>query len=358
MSSSVDHSEEPLYRSMVEQLPHPVATVLIDGTLVFVNRAMESLLGASGTQLVATSLLAHVDPAEHDSLKALLSKALNDRQEGEFTLRVAGQPRRMQLGAKRLPMAEVDAVTIVVADLSDQVARSVAEALAAVKSKLIAAFSEELRSPLTSMLGRVELLEYRLKDDSRVMHDLTNLKNAIQTQVRIVSDLLDLAETEKDAFRIEPDQFDLRRAIISAIDFMALAAKNKSVALKVDVPHEQLVVIGDSDRLGKVMLHLVANAVKFTGSGGMIHIRAARVDSHVEVSIEDNGPGIPAELLPFVFEPFRRGDAPPEPGLGIGLAVARRIVEAHGGTVHAASSGAGSGATFVVQIPLANKMEM
>ena len=357
MSSNVDHSEEPLYRSIVEELPHPVATVLIDGTFVFVNRAMETLLGASGTQLVATSFLAHVDSAEHESLKALLDKSLSDRQEGEFTLLVDGHPKRMQLGAKRLPMDGVDAVTIVVADLSHQVARSVAEALGAVKSKLLSAFSEELRAPLTSMLGRVELLEYRLKDDARVMHDLANLKNAIETQIRIVSDLLDLAETEKDAFRIETDQFDIRRAIISAIDFMAVAAKNKSVALKVDVPLEQLVVIGDSDRLGKVMLHLLANAVKFTGSGGLIHIRAARVDTHCEVRVEDNGSGIAAELLPFVFEPFRRGDAPPEAGLGIGLAVARRIVEAHGGTVHAASSGAGNGATFVVQIPLANKMD-
>ena len=349
-------SEEPLYRSIIEELPLAVATILSDGTIVYANNAVADLFGTEAKDLVAQTMLDRVVEADRGRLTSMLKKALQAHEEGEFTLIVPTGEKRAFLVASRLEISGVDAIALVIADIANHVARRVAEKTATARDEVFSAVSHELRTPLTSMLGWVQLLEFKFRDDKGATHDLLNLKTAIQSQIKIVNDLVELAQAEKQTARVAAQTLDLRRSIMMAIDVVTLAANNKRIAIRADLPLDPLLIDGDPDRLGQVMLHLLSNAVKFSLAGGEIIVRAARVESDIEVTVTDHGVGIAAEFLPFIFEPFRRSGT--GPGLGIGLALARRIVESHGGTIHVVSEGEWKGATFVVHLPVANKLRM
>lgn len=350
--------EEPLYRSIMEDLPVPVATILSDGTFVYLNRAMELLLGTDAKELVSQTVVDRVAPSDRGPMIALLKKALLAREEEEIAFLTPAGEQKMLVVASRLDISGVDAIMLVVADVSSQVSRRVAEATGNVREQLLSAVSQELRTPLISMLGWVQVLEYQFRDDERATRDLLNLKSAIQNQMRIVGNLLELAQAERKAIRVEAQTFDIRRSIMTAVDFVTLAANNKRIAIRADLPLDPLLVDGDPDRLGRVMLELLANAVKFSLIDGEILVRAQRTETSIDVSVSDGGAGIAANRLPFLFEPFRGRDSEKglQPALGMGLATARRFVEAHGGTLRARSEGEGKGATFLVQLPLATKL--
>jgi PAS domain S-box-containing protein len=350
-------SEEPLYRSIIEELPVPVATMLTDGTFVYVNQAMQLLLGAEARDLVSQSIVSRVATADRGPMTAMLKKALHAPVEDEITVLLPEGDRKMLFIASRLDISGVDAVALVVADVSDHVLRRVNETAVTVKDQMLAAVSQELRTPLISMLSWVQVLEYQFREDERAMHDLLNLKNAIHSQIRIVSDLLDLAQAERRAVRFEVQTFDIRRSILTAVEFVTLAANNKRITIRADLPVDPLLIDGDPDRVGQVMLQLLTNAVKFSRTDGQVAVRAVQTEKSIEVTVTDDGVGIAPHVLPFVFEPFRRDDAVREsPGLGVGLATTRRLIEAHGGTIRAASDGEDKGATFLVQLPLAIKL--
>lgn len=351
-------SEEPLYRSIIHDLPVPAATILSDGTFVYLNRAMELLLGADAKDLVSQTVLDRVAASDRGPMLALLKKALDAREEEEIGFLTPAGEKTMLVVASRLDISGVDAVTLVIADVSSQVSRRAAEATGTVRQQLLSAVSEELRTPLISMLGWVQILEYQFRDDERATRDLLNLKNAIQNQMRIVANLLELAQAERKAIRIEAQTFDIRRSIMTAVDFVTLAANNKRIAIRAGLPLDPLLVDGDPDRLGQVMLELLTNAVKFSLVDGEIVVSAQTTETSIEITVRDGGTGIAPRVLPFIFEPFGRRDSEPDsqPALGMGLATARRYVEAHGGTIRAASEGEGKGATFIVQLPLAAKL--
>ena len=133
------------------------------------------------------------------------------------------------------------------------------------------------------------------------------------------------------------------------------AADAKGVRVETILDPLTTPVFGDADRLQQVVWNLLSNAIKFTPRGGKVQIRLARVDSHVEIAVSDTGIGIATEFLPHVFERFRQGDATfarEHGGLGLGLSIAKQLVELHGGSISAASAGAGRGATFTVRLPL------
>jgi len=155
--------------------------------------------------------------------------------------------------------------------------------------------------------------------------------------------------------RLNVQQVDLATVVQNALDVVGPAAAAKKITLHAAVSAGVGHVTGDPDRLQQVLWNLLSNAIKFTPAGGRAEVRVDRVESHFEVSVLDDGVGIDPAFLPWVFDPFRQADGSASRrhgGLGLGLAITRRLVELHGGTVRAESEGPGTGARFIVQLPV------
>lgn len=346
-------TDEPLYRTLIEALPQSVATVLPDGTIVYANRHLCTMTGTPSETLLGRNLLDVVGENDKRRFSDMLLQALEAPQETGISFRWSTGEAPALVSAIRLPIPGSDAVGLIIVDVRDQVARRAAEEASRAKDELLASVSHELRTPLTSIMGWIQLLELeRGGGDAKTQPALQNLKNAVGAETKIVDELLDFAHAEKGSLQLVWQDLDLRQTLLVAASFVEVQGEKKGVTLNIDLPDESLDLRGDPDRLRQVFVNLLTNAVKFTAEGG-VSIRC-RIDGRwASVAVSDCGIGISPEFIPLVFEPFRRSEgAQGYPGLGIGMAISRRIVEAHGGTIEAASAGPGQGATFTVRIPL------
>ncbi|HEV3193844.1 MAG TPA: ATP-binding protein, partial [Polyangiaceae bacterium] len=175
-----------------------------------------------------------------------------------------------------------------------------------------------------------------------------------QAQARLIEDMLDVSRIISGKLRLEMGTTDLQYAIGEAVEVVRPGADTKGVALSVDVESEIGTLVADPERIQQVVWNLLSNAVKFTPKGGQVHLEARRHESTVTIAVSDTGKGIAPAVLPTIFEPFRQGDASTtrlHGGLGLGLAIARQLVQAHGGTIRAESAGDGKGAKFTVELP-------
>jgi PAS domain S-box-containing protein len=237
-------------------------------------------------------------------------------------------------------------------------ARTEAEAASRAKDEFLATLSHELRTPLTSIVGWVYLLRSGRLDATGVARGLETIDRNAMLQAQLVSDILDMSRIMAARFRLNVRPLELAPVVAAAIDSLVPAAAAKGIRLQPNLDPSAGIVSGDADRLQQVVWNLLSNAIKFTPQGGRVQVRLARADGHAEITVEDTGPGIRPEVLPHVFELFRQGDSSntrAHGGLGLGLAVVRQLVELHGGTVHAASAGEGTGAIFAVRLPLARE---
>ncbi len=220
--------------------------------------------------------------------------------------------------------------------------------------KFLAIVAHELRNPLHPILTVAEILSRGPVEGP----DLTRVQSILTRQVthlsRLVDDLLDGSLASVGAFRVERGPAEIQSIVNDAVETCHAAIEAKGQALSLDLPEAPLRVSGDSVRLAQVFGNLLNNASKYTPAGGAIRLAAAEGEKTVTVTVSDNGIGITAEALPNIFELFARGASEHElrhDGLGIGLAVVRELVEAHGGTVKGSSEGSGRGSEFVVTLP-------
>jgi signal transduction histidine kinase/ActR/RegA family two-component response regulator len=239
---------------------------------------------------------------------------------------------------------------------AEREARDRAEQASRLKDEFLATVSHELRTPLNAILGWARMLRAGTVDPSAVPRGLESIERNATAQAQLIEDLLDISRIVAGRLRLEVTQVDLVSVIRAAIDAVKPAADAKQILINVSADERGVAVSGDPQRLQQVVWNLLANSIKFTPAGGHVDVRLEEADSEARVSIRDSGEGISAEFLPHVFELFRQADAGPsrkQGGLGLGLAIVRRIVEMHGGTIRAESAGEGSGAAFIVELPLA-----
>jgi signal transduction histidine kinase len=230
-----------------------------------------------------------------------------------------------------------------------------AEESGRLKDEFLATVSHELRTPLNAILGWVLMLRSGALDGETTGRGMETVERNVRLLSRLVGDLLDVSRVATGQLRLDVRPVDLRDVVDAAVDVVRPAIAARSIELRTALDPEVGAVVGDAVRLQQVVWNLLSNAVKFTPEGGRVDVRLDRVDSHVEISISDTGSGIRPEFLPFVFEPFRQQDGSItriHGGLGLGLAIVRRLVELHGGTVRAESAGEGQGARFTVVLPL------
>jgi len=238
---------------------------------------------------------------------------------------------------------------------SSQEARKGAERANRAKDEFLATLSHELRTPLTPILGWTVMLRSGTLDQAGMLRGLEVIERNVRAQTQLIEDLLDVSRIVTGKLRVEVRPIDLVPVVEAGLDAVRPSAEAKDIHLDVKLDPIDSKVLGDPDRLQQVVWNLASNAVKFTPKGGRIEVRLGRADAHVHLSVKDNGKGISAEFLPYVFDRFRQADSTSTRkygGLGLGLAIVRHLVELHGGTVHAESSGPDHGATFTVRLPL------
>jgi PAS domain S-box-containing protein len=237
----------------------------------------------------------------------------------------------------------------------EQEARAEAERASRAKDEFIATVSHELRTPLNAVLGWARLLRGGRLDDASRVRAMEAIERSATTQAQIVDDLLDVARIVRGRLKLDVREMDLAQAVEGAADTVRPAANAKDITVDLHLEPGAGAVRGDPARLQQVTWNLLANAIKFTPPGGRVEVRLLRLPDRVRLQVEDDGPGIDAGFLPHVFERFRQGDSSPtraHGGLGIGLAIVRHLVEAHGGSVAAASGGRNRGACFTVDLPI------
>jgi signal transduction histidine kinase len=237
----------------------------------------------------------------------------------------------------------------------EQSARRDAQSANKSKDQFLAAISHELRTPVTAILGWTRVVRSQQLPDTRLERALDVIERNAHAQSRLIEDLLDVSRIVAGQLRVTRETVLLAGVIERALEAIRPQADEKNILLQTAIEDRMLAVSGDAERLQQVVWNLVANAVKFTPAGGSVLVGLKRTGSNVQLSVRDNGAGIPKAFLPHVFEWFRQGDADHDrapAGLGLGLGVVRQLVELHGGTVHAESEGQGYGARFVVVLPL------
>jgi signal transduction histidine kinase len=233
--------------------------------------------------------------------------------------------------------------------------RSRVEAATRAKDEFVAMVSHELRTPLNAILGWARLMRGGTLDEARRAHALEVIERNAQAQGKVVGDLLDISRVITGKIRINPSQVDLSNVVDMVVEGLRPAADAKRIRIEADLDREHSVLRADGERLQQAVFNLLANAIKFTQKSGLVSVRLRRVDSDLELAVEDDGQGIAPAFLPHVFEAFRQSDAASSRshgGLGVGLSIAKHIVELHGGSVEARSAGRGKGATFEVRIPV------
>jgi CheY-like chemotaxis protein/nitrogen-specific signal transduction histidine kinase len=249
--------------------------------------------------------------------------------------------------------------------INEELEQRVAERTAALresdrrKDEFLAMLAHELRNPLAPVRNSLHLV--RGSPDPVVReHALSVMDRQLGHLVRLVDDLLDVSRITTGKLELRPQRVDLADILQHAVENAQPEIKRKEHHLVVDVPATGLQVEGDGTRLTQVFANLLHNASKFTDRGGQLTLRATRTENDVEIVVRDTGEGIARDMLAPIFEMFAQADRSLERrhgGLGIGLTMAKRLVELHGGSITARSDGPGTGSEFLVRLPLAPAME-
>ncbi len=236
--------------------------------------------------------------------------------------------------------------------------RDKAEQANRAKDQFVAILSHELRNPLTPIVGWTRTLKCRtpISQDPFLAEGVKAIEKNALTLRRLIDDCLDLARISEGKIQTERKFVDLNQIVLSSAETVREMAVEREITLKVELTPGPVPVLGDATRLEQVIMNLLINAVKFNRRGGRISIRTVWMGEETEVELTDTGIGIDPALLERIFEPFRQRTSSwlgSQSGLGLGLAIARRIVEMHDGRIWAESAGLGRGSTFRVRLPLA-----
>ncbi len=224
------------------------------------------------------------------------------------------------------------------------------------KDEFLAILAHELRNPLSPLANALQLWPL-VENDRKKMEDLrAMMERQVRQMTRLINDLLDISRITRGKIQLQNERVDLGALISSAAESLAPLMEARGHRLTVSLPKEPVMVEGDAARLTQVFGNILHNAAKYTGRDGLISIGARNDNGRAAVYIRDNGPGVPPHMLTQIFDMFQQVDKTLDRshgGLGIGLTLAKRLVELHGGTIEARSDGVGKGTEFIVSLPLA-----
>lgn len=229
------------------------------------------------------------------------------------------------------------------------------------KDEFLGIISHELRTPLNSILGWSRMLRTRVLDEKVTSRALETIERNATLQASLIEDLIDISKLLAGKLRLDFHPIELKPLIQTIVQSLQTQAQNKGIGLQINLSNHQCLVSGDSLRLQQVVNNLLSNAIKFTSQEGQVEVLLDHEDRQVKIQISDTGQGIEPEFLPYVFDYFRQEDSSTErgyEGLGLGLAISKRLVELHNGSIHVESQGKGRGTKVTILLPLASISEV
>jgi len=228
-----------------------------------------------------------------------------------------------------------------------------AEAQNRAKDNFLATLSHELRTPMTSILGWVQFLRTGAFDEEELREALQTIESSARLQARLIDDMLDVSRIVLGKFHVDLRPTKISEVVRAAITTAMPVASDRGVRLTCEVEDRETLVAADANRMQQVIGNILSNAIKFTPSGRSVDLKLERNDARLDISVTDEGEGIEMSFLPHVFDRLQQADTSMNrSGLGLGLAIARHIVELHEGEIVASSPGRGKGATFTVSLPI------
>jgi signal transduction histidine kinase len=235
-------------------------------------------------------------------------------------------------------------------------ARDAAEDASAAKTRFLAMVSHELRTPLSSVLMVAEAMENDPSLARPLRNDAGTIRRCVELETRLIDDLVDLSRIGSGKLHLDRQPLDLHEPLAEAIRFCANDVRDRQLDLQADLRAQNTQVTGDAVRLQQIFWNLIRNAIKFTPEGGRITVRSFNDETaHAVVEVADTGIGIDPQRLTLIFQAFEQGGPDITArfgGLGLGLAIAQGLTQAHGGTIRGASDGAGRGSLFTVEFPI------
>ncbi|GGO77127.1 PAS domain-containing sensor histidine kinase [Nocardioides deserti] len=356
--------QERQFRELIEAAPDPTVIVDADGVVVMSNRQVDRVFGYEPGELVGCPVERLVPERfrhGHVAQRAGYVAAPVVRGMGQgrelYAVHRDGTEFPVEISLSPIETDDGTLVAAAVRDVSER--RRIQETADRIREEFLATVSHELRTPLTSIVGYAELLgdlaEEELGPQARRM--LAVIDRNARRELRLVNDLLTLAQMQVEEIEVVRAPVDLAEVVRAAVEDARLAARSRGVRVVVEArPDEELVVLGDAGRLGQVVGNLLGNAVKFTPPGGSVVLTVQRAGAgEAELRVDDTGAGMSAEEVEQVFDRLYRAPSAVRdqvPGAGLGLPIARAVVEAHGGTIEVRSE-PGVGTTVVVRMAAA-----
>ena len=380
-----------LLAAIVASSEDAIVSKTLQGIVTSWNSAAERLFGYSAREMIGQSITRVIpEELQYEETEILRKLRKGERIERYETVRVTKDGRRLDISLTISPVRDAHGTVVGAAKIahnitdrrraerdlqdreaqlsklvaerefflaSERSARSEAERLSQLKDEFLATLSHELRTPLNAILGWTTLLRKSNLPAHDFERGLETIERNVRVQTEIINDLLDMSRIISGKLHLEVRPVSLHEVIENAIEAVRQSAEAKRIRILPVLDTRIGTVRGDPNRLQQVLWNLLSNAIKFTPKGGRVQVVLERVSSHVELSVTDNGIGIPADFLPYVFERFRQADASTTRrfgGLGIGLSLVKTLVEMHGGSVRVKSPGENQGSTFTVALPIAH----
>jgi PAS domain S-box-containing protein len=362
-------------KAMVQSADDAIVSKTLQGIVTSWNPGAERLFGYTASEMIGKSISILIPPDQPNEEPNILSRLVRGesidhyetkriRKDGKVIyISLTVSPVRNHegriIGASKIARDITDRKRIEAERdemlLRERQARSDAEIANRLKDEFLAILSHELRTPLNAILGWTDILNSpRGQNPESARHAVEVIQRNAKVQKRLIEDLLDMSRILSGKLVIKKERVDLQSVLAASLDSVRTAASAKGIAVDLHIDRSVGFVTGDADRLQQIVWNLLANAIKFTPINGHVVLRLESSGADTEITVQDNGDGILPEFLPHVFERFRQGDGSTRRqhgGLGLGLAVVRYLVEAHGGRVRASSRGLNQGSTFVVSLP-------
>ncbi len=339
-------SADAPYRALVERMQEGAATLTTSGAIVYCTQRFADLVKRPLEQVIGASIGTFLPSAETEILHAML-----DHGSGRYMTRLmldGHEGTEVQVTLSSIVLDEVEHRTLIVSDISS-LARAQRENRS--KDEFLAMLAHELRNPLGAIQGAVHALGIIGHSDPMGLRATGIIKRQVLHMARLVDDLLDVGRAVTGKIVLKRSLLNLADCVKSSVSTIAAGNANHG---RIDLVSEPCWVNGDSVRLEQIVGNLISNALKFSQGERTVSVFVGREGSDAVVRIVDSGVGIPAEMLPKIFELFVQAHHTIDRsrgGLGIGLTLVKRLTEMHGGTIHAASDGEARGSTFTVRLP-------
>ena len=345
--------------AIVEYSDDAIVSKNLDGIVQTWNKAAERLFGYTADEVIGRSITILIPKERLAEEDHVLSRIRAGQTVEHYeTVRRAKDGRMIDVSLTvspiRLRNGTVIGASKIARDITEQKQlRRAADEASRAKDQFLAMLSHELRTPLNAVLGYVDMLRNKVLPENQREKAIDVVARNAELLTRLVNDVLDTSRIITGKLRVELQECDLSALVVEVVESVRATAAAKRIQLLTEIAPNQR-VHGDPDRLRQTLWNLLSNAVRFTPSGGRIDVRVNADGGAVRVAVQDTGVGLTAESLPRIFHRFWQAQSPDSGtsgGLGLGLALARHIVELHGGTISAESPGLGKGSTFEVRLP-------